>query len=231
MPPPPGSGESAVPVSAVLESLTENATYHYRIVATSANGTSFGADKTFKTTLVLGPHWYKNGVKLHESTLENGVSTMTWGTLTLENSKTGAITCQTLGGGIVANLPGGGAGKGALDGFATYNCVGEVCEVTHGKLEVTPEKLPWTSVIIEEAGVFKEKIESIHLRVRCTTGSVVEFHGSLKPTLRAGTVIGANPSKLEFAPSSGSLSEEGTFTGELKLMGFEGAEILRPKNP
>ena len=40
----PGSGKSPVAVSATLESLAEGATYHFRIVATDANGTSFGSD-------------------------------------------------------------------------------------------------------------------------------------------------------------------------------------------
>jgi hypothetical protein len=38
-----------VPVSANLESLTPDTTYHYRIVATNPNGTSFGADAKFTT--------------------------------------------------------------------------------------------------------------------------------------------------------------------------------------
>src|SRR5439155_433935 len=36
----PGSGTSPVAVSAALESLSENAGYHFRVVATSANGTN-----------------------------------------------------------------------------------------------------------------------------------------------------------------------------------------------
>jgi hypothetical protein len=45
----PGSGESPVAVSAPVGSLSESTTYHFRIVATNERGTSYGADKTFKT--------------------------------------------------------------------------------------------------------------------------------------------------------------------------------------
>jgi len=45
----PGSGTSAVAVSASLKSLSAHTTYHFRIVATNAGGTSTGADQTFET--------------------------------------------------------------------------------------------------------------------------------------------------------------------------------------
>jgi len=63
-----------VAVSAALESLAENAAYHFRISATNSLGTSLG-DPTFTTALVLGPHWYKNGVELAEG---KGLAALTW---------------------------------------------------------------------------------------------------------------------------------------------------------
>ncbi len=44
-----GSGTSATAVSAALTGLKPNTTYHYRVVATNASGTTNGADATFKT--------------------------------------------------------------------------------------------------------------------------------------------------------------------------------------
>jgi alpha-tubulin suppressor-like RCC1 family protein len=44
-----GSGTSPVAVFATLSDLSANATYHYRIVATNAGGTSEGSERTFKT--------------------------------------------------------------------------------------------------------------------------------------------------------------------------------------
>jgi hypothetical protein len=52
-PAPPGNdagfGESTVPASTVLSSLTPNTLYHYRLVAQSWAGTTKGEDKTFRT--------------------------------------------------------------------------------------------------------------------------------------------------------------------------------------
>ena len=45
----PGSGTSAVAVSASLTGLAANTTYHFRISATNASGTSKGSDATFTT--------------------------------------------------------------------------------------------------------------------------------------------------------------------------------------
>jgi phospholipase C len=45
----PGSGESAVAVSASVSALQPHTTYHYRIVATNEAGTSYGDDETLQT--------------------------------------------------------------------------------------------------------------------------------------------------------------------------------------
>jgi plastocyanin len=47
--PAPGSGGSPVAVSAPLSGLSPNTTYHFRVSATNAGGTSKGADETLKT--------------------------------------------------------------------------------------------------------------------------------------------------------------------------------------
>jgi hypothetical protein len=231
----PGSGTEAVPVSAALESLAENTTYHFRIVATNTNGTTFGSDATFTTLLVLGPHWYQNHVRLAESGLEKGKAAMSWGSLTLENAKTGVFTCQTLGGGRLVNPTGGGAGKGFFDAVTLYDCAAPTCEATKGLGEVIRERLKWSSVLIEEAGSFKDRIEGIALREICVGGTSernVEFHGMLKATLENGTAIGSAPTNLVLNAGSGSLQSvegAGKVSARLKLMGFEGGEILSAK--
>ncbi len=50
----PGSGNSPVAVSAAVEGLSQTTTYHFRIVATNASGTSRGSDGLF-TTLANTP--------------------------------------------------------------------------------------------------------------------------------------------------------------------------------
>lgn len=47
-----GSGTSAVSVNASISGLTSDTTYHYRLVATNSDGTSYGDDRTFKTTIL-----------------------------------------------------------------------------------------------------------------------------------------------------------------------------------
>ena len=44
-----GSGTSNVPVALSVSGLSPGATYHFRIVADSADGTTFGSDNTFAT--------------------------------------------------------------------------------------------------------------------------------------------------------------------------------------
>jgi uncharacterized delta-60 repeat protein len=48
-----GSGTSPVGVSARLKGLRAGTTYHYRLVATNAAGTSYGGDRTFKSAPLL----------------------------------------------------------------------------------------------------------------------------------------------------------------------------------
>jgi phosphodiesterase/alkaline phosphatase D-like protein len=52
--PSPVSGSSATPVTAILSGLDPTTTYHYRVVATNAGGTTYGADMTFTTTALSG---------------------------------------------------------------------------------------------------------------------------------------------------------------------------------
>ena len=88
----PGSGTSPVAVSAALTGLTPNTTYHFRISATNAGGTSKGSDLTLKTlgnapsvvtgtassvratTATLNATVNPNGVAVGECELEYGTT-------------------------------------------------------------------------------------------------------------------------------------------------------------
>lgn len=50
-----GSGTNDQSVSAAVSGLTAGTTYHFRIVATNADGTTFGSDATFTTPSSAGP--------------------------------------------------------------------------------------------------------------------------------------------------------------------------------
>jgi hypothetical protein len=50
-----GSGSAEVAVRADLAGLTAGTTYHYRVIATNASGTTVGADRTFRTTGTAPP--------------------------------------------------------------------------------------------------------------------------------------------------------------------------------
>jgi hypothetical protein len=155
---------------------------------------------------------------------------MSWGYLTLENAKVGAVTCQSLAGGHIANPVGGGAGKAIFDAFGLYDCQAPICEAAKGLLEVIPEKLRWSSVLIEEAGLFRDRIEGIVLRTICVGGaSNVEFHGALRPEFKGGTAQGSAPAILVFNIASGSLQSTegaGAVTARLNFMGYEAGEFI-----
>lgn len=62
-----GSGDGPISISVDLPNLTPNTTYHYRVSATNAGGTTHGSDATFTTDKIwaktYGPidHYYSNG--------------------------------------------------------------------------------------------------------------------------------------------------------------------------
>jgi hypothetical protein len=51
----PGSGAIPAEVFAPIAGLAARTTYHFRIVATSLEGTGYGSDATFTTLLHRGP--------------------------------------------------------------------------------------------------------------------------------------------------------------------------------
>ncbi|HET8862223.1 MAG TPA: S8 family serine peptidase [Solirubrobacterales bacterium] len=51
-----GSGGGDVAVTETVKGLKSNTTYHYRVTATNAEGTTYGEDRTFSTEQFLPPH-------------------------------------------------------------------------------------------------------------------------------------------------------------------------------
>jgi phosphodiesterase/alkaline phosphatase D-like protein len=126
--PSPGSGSSPVEVHAELTGLGGNTTYHFRVVAISAGGTSNGLDKSFKTALgspiiVTQP---ATGITQTEATLNGTVnpegSSVTeckfeYGTTTSYGS---SVACTSLPGGGISPVPESVVAKG-LSPKTTYH--------------------------------------------------------------------------------------------------------------
>jgi hypothetical protein len=79
-----GSGASSVEVSKTITGLTADTKYHYRLVATNSNGTTYGADQKFTTTYWSAPQEPPPPTGAKASHLE-GVSCMS------------SITCVAVG--------------------------------------------------------------------------------------------------------------------------------------
>jgi hypothetical protein len=233
----PGSGASAVAVTASLGNLSPASTYHFRISATNAGGTNTGSDQSFTTLAALPtPHWYKNGVKVALGEKSNLIG---WGTLTLE-STAGTATCHTAQAANVENTAGAARKEAVL--FAAFECkpVGGSC--TGGEQRATPRHLPWGGTMLEEgvegSGEFREEGWGIEINLECfkggvntgnqlfKTGPVLAETGTSTPAWVNGTTA-TKPSEGSFDASSGHLYAEiekaavkGTTKGKVKFVGY-----------
>jgi hypothetical protein len=85
-----GSGEAPVSISQIVTGLTPGATYHYRLVATNAQGTTTGPDQTF-TTLASLPENRAYEMVTPPFKSFNNVSTGTTGNLEVATAATKVI--------------------------------------------------------------------------------------------------------------------------------------------
>jgi hypothetical protein len=134
--PSPGSGIAPVSVSAGISGLTGATTYHFRVTATNANGTSEGSDGTFTTlsqepptvtsvSPASGPAAGGTGVTITGTNLENASAVKfgaaAAGSFTVESPTT--ITASSPAGtgtvDVIVTTPGGTSTTGAADHF-TY---------------------------------------------------------------------------------------------------------------
>jgi len=207
------------------------------------------------------PHWYENHVALGtgEAAAEQALMWGKL-VFTDAGAGIGTAECATEWGGKVYNPQGVGGvaipGEGKISAFQAYNCTSTVCEATDAsKLSVAPEGL---GVLVEGSvakfGEWEAKLTpgptrlhignktsgsatQIKLHVLCpkTTGAEYnkKWKGELAPELENGTAIGSAPTKLTF--NSGELEveavTEGKVSNKLKMMGYEGGEIVSTKAP
>ena len=237
----PGSGTSPVAVSASVTGLINKTTYHFRISATNAGGTSVGSDQTFAAA---SPHWYTNEVIQPAGII---LPTIAWGTLTFTNPALGQVECRNVIAGYSENPTGGGAAVGKIQAFYPYECVSASCLSSGGTaIEVTAEKLPWSTEVAEpQEGVFRMKIGNktktagaAFLSVNCAGVKNVQFFGEHAPTIinKGGTSIGSKPARVQFdQPGSGELESEAAgglkFEGKFKVEGYSEEELISVQNP
>jgi hypothetical protein len=203
------------------------------------------------------PHFYSNGVILPEESggPGEGKDVISFGTLVLTSGTIGVITCLDEYGGDVYNPTGGGAGQGKIDGWIAYDCTNEVCETTFkSKQSLIPEGLEnfgeWETNLTEPvAGKIRPKLGNstsgsptqIKFLISCPNTGLGEIKtklkGELSPLTENGTAIGSAPSKLVFNKEAGLLElgeppvKNTEVNGTLKILGYEGMELLSTKNP
>jgi hypothetical protein len=219
----PGSGESPVAVSASITGLSGNTTYHYRISATNAGGTSIGGDQMLLTKFPA--HWFvglggSSQLPPNSDRLAEGkrLPIITWGGATdlSQESEASSIHCKTVGAGYVENPTGGGDGRGQARLSEYYECHGS-CESQvaaakgpGGALEGVPgegvasavaEALPWNYELFIEPG---NKSSGIEERVGGPPGSPGEIltttYCKVEPS---GIVMSAVQFEGEVHPSVG----------------------------
>lgn len=89
-----GSGTSAMPVMAMVASLAPNTTYHFRLVATNASGTTLGSDKTFKTAKPSSPKPSSLRIKASPNPIVFGQTTTVSGSVKATGSAPTTVTLQ-----------------------------------------------------------------------------------------------------------------------------------------
>jgi len=193
------------------------------------------------------PHYYSNGT-LNSSeprTVE------AWGTITLATVKGGVpgsfVVCHNAAAGTELNPEGGGAGTGATQVFATYDCESEGICPAGLSTEVLAEKLPWPSVLTEEVvGTIRAETTGVKVFIECVLAGKVEGGAKFvigagekgqRPITKKGTSA-VHPSFLEFGPGSGELEVEGSGNtvsgkteGSVKTQGYNAQEVITTKNP
>jgi hypothetical protein len=102
----------------------------------------------------------------------------------------------------------------------------------------TPETLHWAGEISGAStlgiGAAEGAATAVKLHVVCRGGTYNKsLSGKLEPTIENGTSIGSSPTKITFAAGGlkNGVEPEIKFGGKMKVMGFEGGELIQFKHP
>jgi len=186
------------------------------------------------------PHYYRNGVLIPEGVK---VPILEWGKLSWQDEpKPFVQTCTNVTGGYVENPQGGGAGIGATEDFASYDCENEECPAglieSEGKeyekvfeISYPPQSLPWASVLTEaEVGKIRTHMSGVALTLGCYATSLTRAEGERKTTSGPGetevfplavfaTCVTTPPEQEEHELKP--LDENGTSAGSPSKLAFD----------
>jgi subtilisin family serine protease len=215
-----GSGKSAVSVGEVIAGLTAGTTYHYRLVATSEEGVSYGSDKTLTTaSLPTEPsaYWYLDagtfkGPEAFTATGELSVSGLgvTFGPCEAEFEGSVSNGAKTAEGQVSAGV--------GLNECATTLPGCEIEEVT----QVSPSSLPLTATYPGQIHIGGNLEVSMDFQPGCAAFGFTN-------TTVAGTVSGQfdNETKcVEFTKGGGMEITDGSYAGS--AMSLSGELCLEP---
>jgi hypothetical protein len=172
-----------------------------------------GAAWAFERT----PGYTYNGVPAGKA-----ITVILWGTVTLKTvlGGSGEVTCHTVGAGTVENPPGGGAGAGLTQVFATFDCEQAGMCTSGETVAVVAESLPWQSALEAEPSVIRDKTTGVKEKIGCFAGGKevagTTFLGSLRPNFKHGTSA-LHPGFLEYD------------AGENKILGYAEQELINVK--
>jgi len=144
------------------------------------------------------PHYYRNGVLIPEG---QQVPILEWGNVRFQPGPNELLTpdyCDVVAGGYVENPFAGGAGVGATEAFATYDC--EDPECPPGAVEIKgkqyekvfqiappPQTLPWPTLLQEpEAGKIRTRMSNVAFQVDCYGKPLTRAEAERETTSGAG---------------------------------------------
>jgi FG-GAP repeat len=238
----PGSGESPVAVYASAVNLLESATYHFRIVATNASGTNYGADKAFSTP--RNPPEYGRCIKVSKGKgqFENGGCTKAGGTkvyewypgavrthFTTTIKELTTATLQPAKGSKVTCLGETGSGEytghktvgGVILTFTRCERLGEKCSTSQAaEGEIVTKPLEGVLGATKLGATSIQNQIGLDLFPVGKTGAVMEFRCGATPVSVRGSVIGVSTensmkltSTLIYAASSKGNQKPESFVG------------------
>jgi hypothetical protein len=156
------------------------------------------------------PHYYKNNPASVQYAAGKPVHVIAWGRLTLKpEPPVAAVTsCENASGGFVENPEGGGAGIGATERFATWDCSNEECP--KGEVEIAPgvkvekefevismpQSFPWPSELLETTPIRSNNTE-VEVELACVAHRIGPFSNS-------------TANKNEFEPTRLAIGEGGS---------------------